>query len=324
MSAEQDKVYSQIFTLTDLISAPLIATVEGDFYAARRFVDYLRQYAFVQPGTETPRALQEPVDELWGKLRMVVFQYRTAEGWMEMQIPILSLIPMPLLSVSDASFRYNLRILGLIAPRSSRDPDPYSRLPESVNPREIMGSFAPLRSQQEVPMETPTLVANMDISIQMRQSDLPAGISAMLNIVQSSMEGTLRHRIRIDPSLASLTEANPAHILSIALLNREGGPLAHHPVTISADPGDARAHLLPPKIVEGVLISRAGDFSLVAATSDAGTVVLQWTRGTPPKDPLSVNVHASAQVDFPGNQFGPVNATAELQIFPNPLLPRPE
>jgi hypothetical protein len=322
MNNDNETKYLQIFSLTDLISAPLIATVEGDFYAAERFVTYLRKYGFEPPDVGKP----------WdfGKLRMVVFQYRTMDGWMEMQIPLISLIPLPLLSVSDASFEYNLKILGLISPAgpnptSSRDPKSLMQRPlgESVEPKKIMGTFAPLRRQTEAQEETPTFVANMDIKIQMRQSDLPAGIAAMLNVVQSAVEGTTRGRIRLDPDVSALTQNDPVADLRVMVLDRDNQPLRNYLFKIAATPRESAAHLREPEVVEGTLVSRVGEFELSALTSAEGVAVIRWERGKAPKVQTDVTVTAIAEVDFPGNQFGPTSVTALLQILPSdPMLAR--
>ena len=323
MSNETETKYLQIFSLTDLISAPLIATVQGDFYAAERFVTYLRKYGF-----EEPEAGKE-----WdfGKLRMVVFQYRTADGWMEMQIPLISLIPLPLLSVSDADFQYNLRIMGLIAPTSSptRDPDRRQAAPLGVpvEPRQIMGAFAPLQRQSPVQEETPTLVANMDIKIRMRQSDLPAGIAAMLNVVQSAVEGTSRNRLSLTPAVNALTQQSPAAVVRAALLDRDGQPMANYLVRVTAAPEQGTEYLLAPEVVEGegTLVSQPGMFSLGVLTNAAGVVGVRWKRGAAPKNQTGVTITASAEVDFPGHQFGPVNAEALLQILPSEVqIPPPD
>jgi hypothetical protein len=308
-----EEIYSQIFTLTELISAPLIATVQGDFYAAERFVTYLRKYGFEPP----------PAGKPWdfGKLRMVVFQYNTPQGWMTMQIPLISLIPLPLLSVSDADFKYTLKILGMISPSPpTRDPQALLTAPLGVpvEPNRIRGSFAALRPQNaEIPDTTPTLVANMDIRIQMRQSDLPAGIAAMLNVVQSAVEGSTRDRITLAPAVSALTEDNPSADLAVTIYDNNGDPAPNYTFGITATPREATAHLAPPDVVKGTLLSQTGEFSLSVMTDSKGEAAIRWTRGKAPDVQVNVTVTASASVAFPGGQFGPVSAAALLQILPS-------
>src|SRR4051794_35936461 len=89
-----------VFSLQDLIAAPVVALLDADAHAARRFADFLGDYGF---GAD-------------GALRTFTFHYSrtTPSGQSEVvsvAIPAIALIPLPALQVKDAQFRFGVRIL---------------------------------------------------------------------------------------------------------------------------------------------------------------------------------------------------------------------
>lgn len=85
------KTSSQVMDLKDLISGPLVATVNADSISARRYLNYLLELAFESYDKETGEA---------GKLRTLDFTYHSRDvNGVRMQrvsIPLLTLVPLPL------------------------------------------------------------------------------------------------------------------------------------------------------------------------------------------------------------------------------------
>lgn len=313
MSNAPQITYSQIFSLTELISAPLIATVQADFFAAERFVAYLREYGF-EPQKGAP--FQD-----FGKLRMVVFQYRTPNGWVEMQVPILSLIPLPLLQVSDADFHYNIRILGMAALSSeaeARDPGVRAQagIPASVgaNPENLYASMAPLRRQTEQDGETPTLVANMDINIRMRQADLPGGIATMLNVMQSAVEGSTRLRVALSPDVATISQENSTATFTARVRKQTGEPDPGHLIRFSLSP--EFEFLAPPVVTAGTEADRPSRASVQVYTDADGQAAIRVELAGQPRAETSLNVIAESELGFESGQYGPEQGKSLLQILP--------
>lgn len=174
---------SQVLDLQQLIAAPLVATVDADALAARRYLDYLCAVAFESYDRETGKT---------GPLRMLRFSYvsRDATGSRTRQIavPMLSLVPLPLLHVQEAAFDFDINIMDAV---STREEEQYS-LKEGRAVRQnndagdglrIRASLAPQQSANR------SLTANMKVHVRMGQADLPGGLSRLLNLACGDAAG---------------------------------------------------------------------------------------------------------------------------------------
>ncbi len=165
---------SQVMELRDMISGPLMATIDADSIATRRYLQHLMEFAFDQPGA---------ADGTAGELRKVSFVYDSVDvGGSRKQrvsIPLLSLVPLPLLQVSRADFDFDIRIV-----------DAVPREPE--NNLNLLGveSDAPPDVALRVAMADGTsnsLDSNMKVHVEMRQADMPGGLSKFLNMAAGNV-----------------------------------------------------------------------------------------------------------------------------------------
>lgn len=96
--------------LKDLISGPLVATIDADSISARRYLNHLLELAFESYDRKTGET---------GKLRTLDFTYGSRDvGGARMQrisIPLLTLVPLPLLQVKEADFDFDIRIVDAIS-----------------------------------------------------------------------------------------------------------------------------------------------------------------------------------------------------------------
>ena len=303
---EPRQTYLQVFSLEELIRAPLIATVQGDFYAAKSFVRYIREYGFTRANGDD-----------FGHLRMVTFRYRTEGGWSEVSVPLLSLVPLPLLQITDADFKYDIRILGAVGhdvkdvPRDSRA---WMRtLGEDASPPHqttVMASFAPTDPPSANSGEQmPTLIANMSIAIAMRRADVPAGIAALLNVAQSSIGGNAQPRLTLAPSVQTLDPRTPSVVYTAAVAGADGKPDPGRLVTfafVSAVP-------LTIGVVTGELASR-GPLRVAVLTAANGEAAISVAAAA--AAPADAQLTATAELDQGNGQYGPESARALLQIVP--------
>jgi len=305
----EPQTYLQVLSLEELIRAPLIATVQADFYAAKSFVRYIREYGFTRANG----------DDL-GHLRMVTFRYRTEGGWSEVSVPLLSLVALPLLQITDADFKYELHILGALGHRVddvTRDSREWMRsLGDSTSPRHqttVMASFAPAHPQPATAeQQMPALAGNMSIAIAMRRADVPAGIAALLNVAQSSIGGNPQPRLTLAPSVQTLDPRTASVIYTAAVLRADGKPDPGRLVTfafVSAVP-------LTIGVVTGMLVSRRplGAAVLTAANGEAAISVAAAPAAA--AAPADASLTATAELDQGNGQFGPESARALLQIVP--------
>ncbi|MGK7945377.1 MAG: DUF2589 domain-containing protein [Microcystaceae cyanobacterium] len=197
----------QAFYLHEIFSAPLLATIEADFKAANKYMEFVQEYGFESVlDEETPDVAANHSGTKFGRLRMVNFWYNrrnTQTGkdeYVNIQVPALSLIHLPLLQVDDAEFDFNVHIY----PRKSfqsRQPDkPPSLLGEGSTVTEtdpvenpppqpsFMATLPAVSGQKDDEIIKTT--ANMKVKIKMRQADLPTGIANLMVILNqgSSIE----------------------------------------------------------------------------------------------------------------------------------------
>lgn len=181
------KVSSQVMELKDLISGPLVATIDADSISARRYLNYLLELAFESYDRETGEV---------GKLRTLDFTYGTHDvGGARMQrvsIPLLTLVPLPLLQVKEADFDFDIQIVDAV----SSDKDATFSLKNGTsgdgdNPEgvKLRVSMAAANAEGRVKSTTQqSLTANMKVKVRMEQADMPGGLSNLLHLTTNNLQ----------------------------------------------------------------------------------------------------------------------------------------
>ena len=146
--------------LGDLLAAPVLASIDADAQAARHFLRFIDAFGFTEPNAEGQR---EPA--------YFTFTFAYASGGkpssMTVSLPVLSLVPLPLLSMAKATFDYSLQIVDL---RSDSD---------TTRPT-LRAMFAAPGSARQPP-------GAMNVSMSVETSDLPAGIARLLNLTSDAV-----------------------------------------------------------------------------------------------------------------------------------------
>lgn len=209
-------ITTQISDLKKIIAAPLVATVQADVYAAVAFVEFIEKYGFEKTdaifkqlaaaGYEEDMVGANTANTKLGKLKMVTFYYdyeviengKPVVRTVRVTLPFLSLLPLPLLQVNDAEYRFDVRITGLydqdIPPTGDGEvPSLFARAkdPEASVPQ-VLATYTPFTSDSQINLMAPSMVANMKVKINVRQGDIPAGISSMLNIISDSTNRVMK------------------------------------------------------------------------------------------------------------------------------------
>lgn len=181
-------VSSQVMELKDLISGPLVATVDADTISARRYLSYLCELAFESYDHQTGKA---------GPLRMLEFTYQTSsmEGqhMQKVSIPMLTLVPLPLLQVQEADFDFDIQIVdALQADKNSTFSlnNPTENAVEQGCTEKSEGlklrvTMAP-QSGSSTAKSNSSMTANMKVSVKMRQADMPGGLTKLLHLTTSN------------------------------------------------------------------------------------------------------------------------------------------
>lgn len=181
-------ISSQIMELKDLISGPLVATIDADSISARRYLNYLIELAFESYDKETGKG---------GKLRTLDFTFTSQDvngkHSQRISIPLLTLVPLPLLQVKEADFDFDIQIIDAV----SADMDAtFSFKKEKKQSEENGGdgvklrvSMAPSTVRGNVKTTTQqSLFANMKIKVKMEQADMPGGLSNLLQLTTNNLQ----------------------------------------------------------------------------------------------------------------------------------------
>ena len=189
MNTDSKKVSSQIMELKDLISGPLVATIDADTISTRRYLSYLYDLAFESYDPETGKV---------GRLRALEFNYRTSDPIgvhnQKVSIPLLTLVPLPLLQVKEADFDFDIQIIDAVsadknATFSLKNPErnaSYQDATEGVKLRVSMAA-SNIEGTSEV-KQRQGLSANMKVKVKMQQADMPGGLSNLLSLTTNNLQ----------------------------------------------------------------------------------------------------------------------------------------
>lgn len=184
----QKNISSQVMELKDLISGPLVATIDADTISTRRYLSYLIELAFEEYDKETGKG---------GKLRTLDFTFTSQDvngtRLQRISIPLLTLVPLPLLQVKEADFDFDIQIIDAVS--ADRDAT-FSFKKEKKQSEENEGdgvklrvSMAPSTVRGNVKTTTQqSLFANMKIKVKMEQADMPGGLSNLLQLTTNNLQ----------------------------------------------------------------------------------------------------------------------------------------
>lgn len=179
---------SQVMELQQLIAGPLVSTIEADALSSRRYLEMLELIAFenVKEGDRNIR-----------RLRTLKFAYQetnvNGNRNKVVSIPLVTLLPLPLLQIKEADFDFDINILDAVSSGTvesfnygegkidkSNENKRAFWLRASLASRAGSGSYSEKSEQQ--------LSANMKVHVKMRQADMPAGLSNLLQLTASNLQ----------------------------------------------------------------------------------------------------------------------------------------
>jgi len=178
---------SQVLELQQLIAGPLIATIEADALSAQKYLHYVMNVAFESYNPQTGET---------GKLRFLTFSYNEQDGdsmqRRTVNIPLLTLIPLPLLQVQEADFDFDIKILDALYEKADEKFSGEEGRTVNTNPDnrgfKMRASLAPQQSEGKRTGELQqSLTANMKVRVKMRQADMPAGMSNILHLAANNV-----------------------------------------------------------------------------------------------------------------------------------------
>ena len=178
-STNNNKVNGHIMSLQQLISAPLVATIDADAMSTERYMKHFMSLAFES---------YNPVDGSTGALRLISFNFTDsdASGGAEkkVSVPLVRLVTLPLLQIKQADFDFDINIIDAVAAAPNEHFSLNRGEVESPRGKErdeglnFRASLAPQSGRGA----SSSLQANMKIHVSMQQADMPSGLSQFLQL----------------------------------------------------------------------------------------------------------------------------------------------
>jgi len=171
---------SGVLSLAQLIGAPIHALVDAEAQSAMATARFVRSVGFTGDG--------EGMGDL-GELQMARFtrKRRNTDGTeeeVEVQIPLLSMLPIPALQIKDAELDYTVKIIQTEAMPSRRaEADqlmPGGELREP--PATLRASFA----RDSRPGDRRSIDMLVKMKLRIEQADMPAGLAQLLALASES------------------------------------------------------------------------------------------------------------------------------------------
>ncbi|MDJ0714809.1 MAG: DUF2589 domain-containing protein [Prochloraceae cyanobacterium] len=199
---------NEFVLLKDILSAPLISTIEADIAAAQKVAEFVQKYGFEKVEDESMNEAEAQSGNPYGQLKMVNFWYsrynpsQEKNDYFLVRVPVLSLITLPLLQIDTATFDFNITIhiekekiatIGQLSENLSKTTEQLEAEERQQEQQEskvgkIVDRFkarlAPILGAKDG--ESRIIDANMQVKVQMRQADMPAGLIRLMSVFNES------------------------------------------------------------------------------------------------------------------------------------------
>lgn len=181
-----------VLSLAQLIGSPIHALVDAEAQSAMATARFIRTVGFEPPEDGDPRKL--------GDLQMAEFR-RVRRGPNdeqledEIQIPLLTLVPIPMLQIRDAELEYHVKVI-----QTEALPPPHEEVAEKVPEEDaknvpIEDRFLPERlatvratfTSAPRPDARRSVDMLLKMKVRMEQADMPEGLSRLLNLAAESV-----------------------------------------------------------------------------------------------------------------------------------------
>ena len=176
-----------------IIGAPLLAIVQGQAQASQATAEFIERIGFrVKTATEVETTKEDDL----GDLRMVTFSYQKpdAEGninTFKVEIPLLSLVPIPAIQIRDADLEFNVKITDVLTSEtkmvlSSPEAEAGDWLSKGrVEFRAAMGKMEIETAGRR------TIDLQMKVKLKVEQADITSGLSFLFRLMDQSISSSV-------------------------------------------------------------------------------------------------------------------------------------
>lgn len=183
---------SDVLSLAQLIGAPIHALVDAEAQSAMATARFVRSVGFTGPAEG-----DEGDSGALGELQMARFKRRrrNADGTeedVEVQIPLLSMLPIPALQIKDAELDYTVKII-----QTEALPQRQAEVNQLIKPQDEQGPLreppATLRAafaREPRPGDRRSVDMLVKMKLRIEQADMPAGLAQLLALASETSRQT--------------------------------------------------------------------------------------------------------------------------------------
>jgi hypothetical protein len=178
------ELQQEALSLAQLIGAPIHALVDAEAQSAMATARFIRSVGFEAPDSGTPGDL--------GALQMARFKRRrrladdTEEDY-EIEIPLLTLLPIPALQIREADLEYTVKII-----QTEALPEQRRQLVQSLQLKDTLPIDPPATMRAAYTSDTAragrrSVDMLLKMKVRIEQADMPAGLARLLNLATESL-----------------------------------------------------------------------------------------------------------------------------------------
>lgn len=180
-------------SLYQLMGAPLQALVDAEAKAAYATAMFIKEVGFTKKEGDSKEKEGES-EEDFGDLRMVTFRHDKMDSngnkrTFKVEVPLLSLVPIPALQIRDADLDFFVKIVE--NPKVTKTTEikntekrlHLSGLPEPLS-RDLKGTIG--RAQPDTSRKS-SMEMQIKVRIRMEQADVPAGLGKLFNLMAENV-----------------------------------------------------------------------------------------------------------------------------------------
>lgn len=168
--------------ISDLLGAPMAAIVQAEAIAARATADFIKEVGFTKS--------TDAIDSDFGAIKNISFSYnrQNADGTSQMAsitVPLLTIVPIPTLRVSQAIIELDLAITQPEENNSGGSDSKTTRTFSLDKPLRLKALFAK-KPSNSTPSTGNSISGNMSVRITMEQAEPTVGMIQLITILDNA------------------------------------------------------------------------------------------------------------------------------------------
>lgn len=311
----------QAIPFGSLIGGPLNACIEAQATAAKTTYEFIKSVGF----------------DANGKAKSVVFEYQRDGKIVNLTVPLLVIVPIPYIQVDTIGIDFMANISASsssIQENTSSENmggelDAEGRIgwgPFSLSAR-FKANYSSKKDSKATQESKYSVEYTMNVHVGASQSNMPAGLAAVLNVLTGSLSGSEPGgELLISPRSTAIVNRGTAAYFEITVKDDKGLLMPDQLVNISLKPADGGLVLLPMAISPGTP-DGAPTAVLAKAKSDSSGIVgvtIQADPKSPQSAANSLKLTASTAIKTPDGKTGPVKTVVgQLSVTAQRPLPLP-